>query len=204
MTREILSGTAMILASNRDPDVDPADEETARDDGLFSEVAWALTGTLYEFSLDVTLPGHETYQIDNIRSRVPAKAEKVGVFASHPIPLTLEVPVLVASDDGEQVVIDWKAFVALPDKTQRLLAARERALAVSAQRRAEANPDQFAALRAQNKQAVATWAEHVRRGSMTRKQFDESSLVLVRLGHMDRSDYDAAVAGLDAPGSDAP
>lgn len=94
---ETLQGTAVILASNRDPRVRAGWHETYRDDGLLNQLLVEVTGMPYEFTLEVSVPGHEPYQVPGVPSRVPAKAEKYGLFEEHPIPLTLEVPVVVVA-----------------------------------------------------------------------------------------------------------
>jgi hypothetical protein len=198
MTRERLSGTAVIVASNRDPDVDPNWHESWRDDGLFGELSELVAGVVYEFTLEVTVPGHDTYQMPGVRSRVPSKAERISLLETHPIPLTLEVPVAVASDDGAKIAIDWKAFIALPDKAKRLKEARVRALQIAAQRHAQkmaaANPP---SPDAQN--PAMAWANAVRAGSLTRQQFDESTMRLLALGKLSNADYLAAEARLTEP-----
>jgi hypothetical protein len=198
---EKLEGTAVVVGSNRDPDVDPGWSESYRDDGLLSELFVGLTGMPYEFVLEVTVPGHETYQVSGVRSRVPAKAEKYGLFEEHPIPLTLEVPVVVVAGDAERVAIDWKTFLALPDRVERLKAARERALVIAAQRHREAmiaqNPELAPSSDAQN--PAMAWANAVRAGSLTRQQFDESCTRLLALGQLSNADYLAAEARITAP-----
>jgi hypothetical protein len=198
MAREKLIGTAVIIGSNRDPDVDPNWSESWRDDGLFGELSEIIGGVVYEFTLQVTVPGHDTYEMPGVRSRVPSKAEKISLFETHPIPLTLEVPVAVASDDASKIAIDWKAFVALPDKVQRLKEARVRALQIATQRHAakmaEKNPPSPG-----GQNVAMAWAEAVRAGNLTRKQFDESTMRLLALGQLSNADYLAAEARLNEP-----
>jgi hypothetical protein len=198
---QTLVGTAVIIQSKRDPDIDPTDPEQRRDDGLFDELWVAATGTPYMFTLEVTVPGHETYQMPGVRTRVPAKAEKISLFETHPIPITLEVPVRVAADDAERIAIDWKAFIALPDKAQRLKQARERALIIAGQRQREAmlaaNPSLAPSPDAQN--PAMAWAEAVRAGSLTRQVFDESCMRLLALGQLSNADYLAAEARITEP-----
>ena len=196
---ETVQGTAVIIASKRDPGVKAGDSETWRDDGLLNEVLVGMTGMPYEFALDVTVPGHEPYQVAGVRSRVPAKAEKYGLFQEHPIPLTLEVPVVVRVGDAEKVAIDWKAFLAYPDRVARLKAARERALNIAGARMAAANPAMSSAQVEQNRQALEVWIPSVRSGSISRKDFEQSCATLIRIGQMDPADYAAAVARIDAP-----
>ncbi|MEO8262576.1 MAG: hypothetical protein ABI566_08390 [Pseudolysinimonas sp.] len=196
-----LLGTAVIIQSDRDPDIDPNDPEQRRDDGLFDELWVAATGTPYMFTLEVTVPGHETYQMPGVRTRVPAKAEKISFLETHPIPITLEVPVRVAANDAEKIAIDWNAFIALPDKAQRLKDARERALVIAAQRQREAmiaaDPSLAPSSDAQN--PAMAWVEAVRAGSLTRQEFDESCTRLLALGQLSGPDFLAAEARLTAP-----
>jgi hypothetical protein len=201
MAREKLSGTAVVIASNRDPDVDPTWSESWRDDGLFGELAELVGGVVYEFTLEVTVPGHPTYQQPGVRSRVPSKAERISLLETHPIPLTLEVPVVVASDDAEKIAIDWKAFIALPDKATRLKAARERALVIARERHmaamAAANPEHAPSAPSDN--PAMAWAEAVRSGTLTRAEFDQNCMQLLVTGQLRNADYLAAEARLTAP-----
>lgn len=196
---ETLAGTAVIIGSNMDPDHDPNDVDDSRDDGLFSALLEEATGTLYEFTLDVTVPGHESYQVAGVRSRVPSKAARISLFETHPIPLTLEVPVVVKVGNAQKVAIDWKAFIAYPDRVPRLKAARERALDIAGARMAAANPAMTSAQVAHNRQALEVWVPAVKSGSLSRKDFEQSCATLMRLGQMDRADYEAAIARIDAP-----
>jgi hypothetical protein len=198
---ETLVGTAVILQSDRDPDIDESDPEQRRDDGLFDELWVAATGTPYMFTLEVSVPGHPTYEMPGVRTRVPAKAEKISFFETHPIPITLEVPVRVAADDGEKIAIDWKAFIDLPDKVQRLKDARERALLIAAQRQREAAvaADPTLAMSPDAQNPAMAWANAVLAGSLTRQEFDESCTRLLALGQLSSADYLAAEARLTAP-----
>lgn len=201
MTREKLVGTAVIVASNRDPDVDPNWSESWRDDGLFGELSELLGGVVYEFTLSVTVPGHDSYEMPGVRSRVPSKAERISLLETHPIPLTLEVPVVVASDDASRIAIDWKSFIALPDKVARLRAARERALQIAARRHAEAMAAKDPALAPsapQDNPAMA-WAEAVRAGTLSRAEFDQNTMRLLALGQLRNADYLAAEARITEP-----
>lgn len=192
-----IQGSAVIRSSNRRPQDDgKLAEDRDYDDGLWGELREAVGGILYEFGLEVTIPGEEPYET-RARSRVPAKAEKINFFTTHPIPLTLEVPVVVQADDRAQVRIDWSAFLARPDKTALLLAARERALVIAAERQRAANPAQSAAMLAQSETVLLTWANSVRHGGMTRQQLVDSAQALVRLGHMRQEDLDRTLADLD-------
>ena len=198
---ETLIGTAVIVQSKRDPDVDPADWEQRRDDGLFNELWFAAAGTPYMFTLEVSVPGRDAYQVSGVRTRVPAKAEKISLLETHPIPITLEVPVRVATDDAERIAIDWKAFIDLPDKAKRLKDARERALQIAAERQREAmiaaDPSLAPSPDAQN--PAMAWAEAVRAGSLTQQEFAENCMRLLAVGQLSSADYLAAEARMTAP-----
>jgi hypothetical protein len=194
MANATVRGTGVIIQSNRDPSVDPNDSETERE----SDALLGLTGMPYAFVLEVTVPGQDAYQVP-VRSRVPLKAEKVSLLQSHPIPLTLAVPVDVDAGDETKVRIDWNAFLAQPDRVPQLKAARERALAITAKRNVAAQPEKFAAQRAQNKAVVMSWAESVRAGSTSRAVVERDAAVLIRLGFMDPADLEAALARIDEP-----
>jgi hypothetical protein len=194
MSKAMLHGTAVIIRSNQDPDVDPNDSETWREAGL----AEALTGMPYEFGLEVTVPGQPVYQVQ-VRTKVPAKAERISLLQSHPIPLTLVVPVIVDAGDATKVSVDWKAFLDQPDRVAQLKAARERAIAITVQRNADAQPERYAAQRAQNKGVVMGWAESVRAGKLARADVERDAAVLIRLGFMDPADLEAALARIDEP-----
>jgi hypothetical protein len=196
MAKATVRGTAVILGSNRDPDVDPNDSDTWREDGLGD--ALGLVGMPYEFDLEVTVPGADPSRV-TIRSKVPAKAERISLLQSHPIPPSLVVPVEVSTDDPTKVRIDWDAFLAQPDRVAQLKAARERGIAMTVQRSADAQPEKYAAQRAQNKTVVMGWAESVRAGSLTREVVERDAAVLIRLGFMDPADLAAALARIDEP-----
>jgi hypothetical protein len=194
MAKTTLQGTAVILHSNRDPGVDPNDSETWREEGLVE----ALVGMPYEFVLEVTVPGENPYQV-TVLSKVPVKAERISLLTSHPIPPSLVVPVDVSTEDPTKVRIDWKAFIDQPDRVAQLKAARERAIAATVQRNADAQPEKYAAQRAQNKGVVMGWAEAVRAGNLTRQAVERDAAVLIRLGFMDPADLQAALARIDEP-----
>ena len=194
MAKSTLQGTGVIVQSNRDPSVDPSDSDTWREEGI----AEALTGMPYAFVLEVTVPGQDPYQVP-VDSRVPLKVEKVSLLQSHPVPPTLAVPVVVDAGDPTRVRIDWTAFLARPDRVQQLKAARERAIALTVQRKADAQPEKYAAQRAQNKGVVMSWAESVRAGNLTRAAVERDAAVLIRLGFMDPADLEAALARIDEP-----
>jgi hypothetical protein len=194
MAKSRLQGTGVIIQSNRDPSVDPNDSDTWRDEGI----AEAILGMPYAFVVEVSVPGRDPYQVP-VNSRVPSKAEKIGLLQSHPIPLTLVVPVEVDADDSSKVRIDWNAFIAQPDRVAQLKAARERAIAITVQRSADAQPEKYAAQRAQNKGVVMSWAESVRAGKLTRAAVERDAAVLIRLGFMDPADLEAALARIDEP-----
>lgn len=197
---DTLQGTAVIIASKRDPGVDANYSESYRDDGLLNQLLVGATGMPYAFTLEVTVPGREPYTVEDVRTRVPAKAEKYGLFEEHPIPLTLEVPVVVEAARPERVAIDWKTFLAYPDRVARLKAARGRALQIAAQRNAQAlaaqNP---AAASAPRQNPALVWAEAVRAGTLSRQQFDQSALRLLQLGQLSNDEYLAAEARLNEP-----
>jgi hypothetical protein len=194
MANATVRGTGVIIQSNRDPGVDPSDSESERGSDLIP----TLAGMPYAFVLEVTVPGQAPYQVP-VTSRVPLKAEKVNLLQSHPIPLTLAVPIDVDADDPTTVRIDWNAFLAQPDRVPQLKAARDRALAITAQRNVAAQPEKFAAQRAQNKAVVMSWAESVRAGATTRAVVERDAAVLIRLGMMDPADLEAALARVDEP-----
>jgi len=199
MARETIQGTGVIVESSREPGAEKKDAGTyGRDDGLLSELWAGAAGVHYVFGVEVTVPGQDPYRV-SVDTRVPVKAEKISLFETHPIPLTLEVPVVVDAGDPSKVAIDWKAFLALPDRVPRLKDARSRALAITAQRNAAAEPEKFAAQRAQNKGNLQVWVGAVRAGNLSRAEFESSAGTLIRLGHMDPVDYEAALAEIDAP-----
>lgn len=193
---ETISGTAVIRGSRRRPQDDgKAREDRDYDDGLWGNVREAVGGILYEFRLEVMLPGEAPYEVA-VRSRVPLKAEKINFFTTHPVPLTLEVPVVVQAGDRSRVRIDWESFVARPDRALLLLAARERALVIAAERAAAANPAN-AQMLAQSETILLSWGNSVRGGGMTRQQLVDNATPLVRLGHMRQEDLDRTLAELD-------
>lgn len=199
MARELIQGTGVIVESHREPGAENTDPDGyGRDDGLLSELWAGAAGVPYAFVVEVTVPAQDPYRV-SVDTRVPTKAEKLSLFETHPIPLTLEVPVVVDAKDPTRVAIDWKAFIALPDRVPRLKAARERALAIQVGRNVAAEPEKFAAQRAQNKVVVMGWAENVRAGNLTRAVVERDAGTLIRLGWMDPADLEAALARVDEP-----
>jgi hypothetical protein len=132
---------------------------------LINQLFVGAVGLPVDFTIEVTVPGSEPYQT-TVRTRGPTNAEKTGFLSTTPLPKTLPLPVIVAEDE---VAIDWKAFVDDPNRIQLIKEAHGRAVALTVQHQAAANPDKFAAIRATNKGTAASRAESVRGGAMTRK-----------------------------------
>jgi len=131
----------------------------------------------------------------------PVEGDAFQPFRDAPDPDHARGPGATEGGDAEKVGIDWKAFIALPDRLPRLKAARERALAIATQSHMEAaiaaDPSRAASSDDQNPAMV--WAEAVRAGSLTRQEFDESCMRLLALGQLSSPDYLAAEARLTAP-----
>ena len=201
MTNDTIVGTAVILTSEFDPDAGSrrdSEGDGARDQGPIGMLLDAVGGLPYAFLLEVTPDGGTPYQVA-VRSRVPPKAEKIGMLQSIRIPPSLQVPVRIDANDPTRVAIDWAAFVEIPDRQRLVRDALARAQAATIRKQQAADPAKFAAQQAQNQGVAMTWAETVRAGKMTRAVFETSATRMVQLGLMAQADYDAGIARIEEP-----
>jgi predicted DNA-binding WGR domain protein len=201
VTDDTIAGTAIILTSEFDPGAvgrRDGEGDGARDQGPIGMLLDTVGGLPYAFLLEVTPAGSTPYQVA-VRSRVPPKAEKIGMLQAIRIPPSLQVPVLIDPSDPTKVAIDWTAFLGLPDRQRLVREALVRAQAATIRKQQAAAPDKFAALQAQNQSVAMNWAETVRAGQMTRAEFETSAARLVQLGAMAQADYEAGVARIEEP-----
>lgn len=192
-----VQGEATILESIHDPGRATRDGvDTNRDDGLVGFLTDKTVGIPYEFLLEVRRPGVPDAQV-RVRDRVPDKAEKLGFFDHIRIPVSLVVPVTVDPDRPAEVEIDWKAFLAQPDRVERMKAAarRTQAAAVGAPVAPEGMGEQDAATRLM----MFRMAEDVRAGRVSRDQWELSAQQLMQVSQLSFTDYQAARAVIDEP-----
>jgi hypothetical protein len=190
-----VQGEATILESEYDPDAKRRDGVDAqRDDGPVGLLADKLAGLPYEFLLDVRVAGRPDSQV-RWRGRVPDKAEKLGFFDHIRIPVSLVVPVSVDPADPGRVEIDWAAFVALPDRVDRMKTAARRAQAAAVG--ATPAPDGMDEQDGATRHMVFRMAKQVSEGSLSRDQFELNCQQLMQVSQLSHADYLAAVAVAD-------
>jgi hypothetical protein len=192
MTQHVV-GEATILESVYDPDSATRDGVDAnRDDGLVGLLVDRAVGIPYAFLLEVRVPGQPDRQV-RVRDRVPDKVEKLGLFDHIRVPVSLVVPVLV--DPAGGVDVDWKAFLARPDRVDQMKAAARRAQAavVGAPVAGEPLNEQDAATRLM----IFGVAKQVRAGSVPRSQLEMMCQQLLQVGQLSQADADAALAAAD-------
>lgn len=188
-------GEATILESIHDPERASRDGvDTNRDDGLVGFLTDRVAGIPYEFLLEVRVPGVPATQV-RVRDRVPDKAEKLALFDHIRIPASLVVPVTVDPADPGKAEIDWPAFLAQPDRVQRMkdAARRTQAAAVGSPPAAEGMGEQDAATRLM----IFGVAKQVRDGSLPRAQLEMMCRQLLEVGQLSQADADAALAAAD-------
>jgi hypothetical protein len=186
---------ATILESVYDPDGATRDGVDAnRDDGLVGLLTDKALGIPYEFLLEVRVPGLAPAQV-RVRDRVPDKVEKLAFFDHIRVPVSLVVPVTADPQAPEQVVIDWKAFLAQPDRVEQMTDAARRAQAASVGApvaAAEMNEQDSA-----TRLMIFGVAQQVRAGSVPRSQLEMMCQQLLQVGQLSRADADAALAAAD-------
>jgi hypothetical protein len=175
---------ATILESVYDPDGATRDGVDAnRDDGL--------VGLLTDKALGmVRVPGLAPAQV-RVRDRVPDKVEKLAFFDHIRVPVSLVVPVTADPQAPEQVVIDWKAFLAQPDRVEQMKDAARRAQAASVAP-AEMNEQDSA-----TRLMIFGIAQQVKAGSVPRSQLEMMCQQLLQVGQLSQADADAALAAAD-------
>jgi len=192
-----VQGEATILESIHDPGRATRDGvDTNRDDGLVGFLTDRTVGIPYEFLLEVRVPGVPESQT-RVRSRVPDKAEKLGFLDHIRIPVSLVVPVTVDADRPTEVEIDWKAFLARPDRVARMKDAARRTQAVALG--ATAAPDRMGEQDAATRLMVFRMAADVRAGRMSRDQWELNAQQLMQVSQLSSADYQAARAVIDEP-----
>jgi hypothetical protein len=192
-----IQGEATILESIYDPGIAVRNSETdrQRDDGFFGFLEDKIAGVPYEFLLELRVPGMPVGQA-RVRDRVPEKAEKLSLFDHTRIPTTLVVPVFFDASKAERPQIDWKAFLALPDRVARTKAAIQRHH--EARSGASAAPEGLSEQDRATRMMVFNAVKQVRAGVIPRAQFEEMCRNLAAANQLSQADLDEAIALLDA------
>jgi hypothetical protein len=187
-----VQGEATILESQFDPDSASRDGvDTNRDDGLVGLLAGKALGLPYAFALELHAPGLPVTVVQ-VRDRVPDKAEKLGLFDHIRIPVSLVVPVLVDPDHPERAEIDWKAFLALPDRVQRMKDAARRGQAASAG--AAPAPAGMSAEDEATRLMIFRMAQEVQAGKRSLAELEMMCQQLVQVNQLSQQDADDALA----------
>lgn len=148
----------------------------------------------HELTLDVHVPGRAPFEVSG-RFNVPAKATGRSGYT---LPVGLELPVDV--DDDNNIEVDWKAFLASPDRKAQI----KRAAAEDSAQQATAYTNAVPGMKDQAWASAATgmpmWMQAVRDGKMKRKAFNQQVDALTRIGQMDPELAAQGKATLDAEG----
>lgn len=187
-------GTALVLGS--DPVANYERPGVHTPDEVSSNELWYLNlgKRPHHLELEVSFPGAETY-VTTIRARVPVK---YAPGSSLSLPTGIELPVRRTGAAPEDIEIDWKAFGARPDAKRDVKRAAARAHNDAVRENLErTQPELQSRARASNTAALPTWTAAVKAGKMKRKEFDQSTATLLRLGQIDEAAVDAAKAELD-------
>ena len=189
-----VTGEATILESVYDPDRanrDGVDQE--RDDGPLGLLVDKVAGLPYALLLEVRVPGQPDVQV-RWRGRVPDKVERLGLFDHIRVPVSLVVPVTVDPDRPGEVEIDWRAFLAQPDRVELTKAAARRAQV------AEAGAPPASGLDPQDEATrlmIFRVAGQVRDGAVPRAQLEMMCQQLMQVGQLSAADAEAALAAAD-------
>ena len=187
-------GTARVLGS--DPVANYEREGVHRPDEVSSNELWYLNlgKRPHHLELEVRFPGAEPY-VTTLRARVPAR------YAPGPsvsLPTGIELPVRRTGEAPEDIEIDWKAFGARSDVKREVKRAAAKSHNDAVRERLErTQPELQARARAANTAALPTWVAAVKAGKMKRKEFDQSTATLLRLGQIDEDAVATAKAELD-------
>lgn len=152
---------------------------------------FGLGSLRYRFRLEITdASGRDPYEVDGLFD-VPAKVElvrRLPPVERERVPVGITLPVRVDPADEKKVAIDWNDFLASGghDEMRRLALSSERE---EAQR---AHPEQFKQLQAGASPALEAWVQAVRRGNLSRAEFEESVANGVEQGWIDGADAEAA------------
>jgi hypothetical protein len=129
--------------------------------------------------------------------KVPAKATGRQGYA---LPPGVTLPIVVQDAQAQDFDIDWKAFLASPDRKAAVQRAAAEQSSLEAQRYTELVPGLKEQAWASAAQGVPMWMAAVRNGSMKRKAFDQQLHTLLRLGQMDPALAEEAQRTLAAEG----
>lgn len=191
---ERVAGEATILESVYDPGRagrDAVDQE--RDQGPIGLLADRVAGLPYALLLEVRAPGVPDTQV-RWTGRVPDKVERLGLFDHIRVPVSLIVPVTVDPERPGEVQIEWKAFLARPDRVELTKAAARRAQA------AEAGAPPASGLDQQDEATrlmIFRVAKQVREGQVPRAQLETMCQQLMQVGQLSAADSEAALAVAD-------
>lgn len=149
----------------------------------------------HDLTLDVRLPGRAPFEV-TVREKVPAKA--TGRHGLE-LPVGVELPVK-AGATPEHVEIDWKAFLASPDRKAAVSKAASDASYAAAKQYTDSVPGMKEQTWAGSAAGLPSWMEWVRQGKLKRKEFDQQVDMLARIGQMDPELAAEGKRTLDAEG----
>ncbi len=139
-------------------------------------------GTIpHDLTLEVRLPDRAPFEVTR-RVKVPAKATG---RQGYELPVGLDLPVVVRSDDQDDFEIDWKTFLGSPNGKAAVRKAASDASFTEATNYTEAVPGMKDQTWANSAAGIPVWLEAVRQGNMSRKEFDQQVDTLSRIGQMD-------------------
>lgn len=177
-----VEGRAKIRVS--EPSGEPGLRENSGD-SIF-ELELNRFGTrAYRLVLDVELEGEPPFEVDGT-FHVPRRAENTGLLAGsvgNSLKPGLELPVVVDPRDRTRVEVDWKKFLAAPERK-------------AAQKQTEQDAYDRALAKTHNKAAVKAWAEMVQAGELSRETFERNVAAEIEGGRMDPADAEKARAKL--------
>jgi len=139
-------------------------------------------GTIpHDLTLEVRIPGRDPFEVTQ-RAKVPARATG---RQGYELPVGLELPVTLREENGTDVEIDWKTFLASDGRKAAVQKAAADASHAHAKEYTEAVPGMTEKTWASAAAGMPNWMEAVRQGSMKRKAFDQQVDTLSRIGQMD-------------------
>ncbi len=150
----------------------------------------------HHLTLEVTIPGHAPFEVTR-EFKVPAKATG---RSGHTLPPGLQLPVIVNDAATQDIDVDWKGFLASPERKAAVQRAAAEQSSAEAKEYTNAVPGMKEQTWASAAQGVPMWMNAVRTGSMKRKAFDQQLDGLLRLGQMDPVLAEEAKQQLDAEG----
>lgn len=188
---------AVVLASETATDVER--QRGVSHDHVVHENAFNAVGLgsiPHRLTLEVTVPGQAPFEVSG-EFKVPARATGRSGYT---LPPGLRLPVAVTGTTARDVVIDWDAFLASPDRKAEVKRASARRSAEEATAYTNLVPGLKEKTWASAAQGVPMWMQAVRTGSMKRTAFDQQVDTLTRIGQMDPTLAAESKQALDAEG----